>query len=700
MTTDLLLRDDGWPALDRIRPEHIEPGIRAVLAECETQLEALETSIESGAWTPDTGGYAALVGGIEAIHDALEIPWGAVSQLLAVVNSDPLRTTYEAVQPDVVAFGTRLGQSTALYTAFERLRESDTYETLGPEQRRVLEVLRRDARLSGVGLDAVPRERFAEIERELAELATRFANQVLDDTRRFALTLRDPDEVDGLPESWRGLTAQAAREAGEEGASAEAGPWRVTLDAPSLVPFLAHARRRALREQVYRAYVTRASGGESDNRPLIESILALRREQAALLGYASYAELSVASKMAPDVAAVEGLLEDLRGASRDAAERDLRELADRAAADGAPEAQNLKPWDLAFWAERLREERFDYSEEELRPYFPLPRVLAGLFALSERLFGVRIEEADGDAPVYHPDVRFFRVFDRGGAPVASFYLDPYARPSEKRGGAWMADCLGRRRLESGVRNPVAFLVCNQTPPVGDAPSLMSFDEVTTLFHEFGHGLQHMLTAVECGLVAGIQNVEWDAVELPSQFMENWCYHRETVRGISGHVETGEPLPDALFDKVCAARTFRAGSDMLRQIYFGMTDIELHHRYGREGDDADAFAVQRRIAERTTVVPPIPEDRFLCSFGHIFGGGYAAGYYSYKWAEVLSADAFAAFEEAGLGDADAIAAVGHRFRDTVLARGGSQAPGEVFAAFRGRDASPDALLRHSGLATEG
>jgi oligopeptidase A len=588
-----------------------------------------------------------------------------------------------------------LGQSAPLYRALEALRESPAYAELDAAGRRVLEVLVRDARLSGVGLAPEPRARFARIQSELAELGTRFANQVLDDTRRFALTLSEPEDVAGLPKNWRALSAQAAREEGEDGATPETGPWRLTLDAPSLLPFLSHARRRDLRERLYRAYITRASEGDSNNRPLIEQILALRREQAELLGFASYAELSLASKMAGDVAAVETLLEELRGASYDAAHLDLAALAARAAASGASEAADLKPWDIAFWTERLREERFDYSEEDLRPYFPLPRVLAGLFALSERLFGVEIRGADGEAPVYHKDVRFFRVYERGGQAIAAFYLDPYARPSEKRGGAWMADCLGRRRLGGSIRHPVAFLVCNQTPPVGDAPSLMSFDEVTTLFHEFGHGLQHMLTAVECGLVSGIQKVEWDAVELPSQFMENWCYHRETVRGISGHVESGAALPDELFDKLCAARTFRAGSDMLRQIYFGMTDLELHHRY-RGGGEEDAFDIQRRIAERTTVIPPLPEDRFLCSFGHIFGGGYAAGYYSYKWAEVLSADAFGAFEEADLDDADAIARVGRRFRDTVLARGGSQPPSEVFAAFRGREATPEALLRHSGL----
>jgi oligopeptidase A len=473
----------------------------------------------------------------------------------------------------------------------------------------------------------------------------------------------------------------------------------LTLDYPSFFPFMEHARRRDLRERAYRAYITRASSGELDNEPLIRRILALRREEAGLLGFESYAALSLDSKMAPDVAAVERMLEELREASFEAAKRDLEELRAFARERGAAEADDLQLWDVAFWAERLREHRFDYSEEDLRPYFPLPVVLEGLFGLAKRLFDVDIVAADGSAPVWHPDVRFFRVRDAGGADRAAFYLDPYSRPAEKRGGAWMDECVGRSRLLArpgeSVRLPVAHLVCNGTPPVDGRPSCMTFDEVTTLFHEFGHGLQHMLTRVDYGLASGIRNVEWDAVELPSQFMENWCYEPEILRGMSAHMETGAPLPDELIGKVRAARTFRAGSDMLRQLYFALTDLALHDRFDPEGPESP-FDVQRRVAERTTVLPPLPEDRFLCSFGHIFGGGYAAGYYSYKWAEILSADAFAAFEEAGLEDDSAIREAGRRYRDTVLALGGSRAPMDVFVAFRGREPDPEALLRHAGL----
>ena len=673
----------GLPRFDLIGPEHVVPGMRTLLAELHAALTQAEEEAAPS--------WEASVAPIEGITDRLARAWGTVGHLMGVKNSDALRHAHETVQPEVVAFGMRLGQSRPLYRALTALRSGAGWNALDGTQQRIVRALVRDAELAGVGLEGEAQARFNAVQTELAESCTRFTNNVLDATKAFALTLRSPDEVAGLPPSLLELAAQAARQAGETDASAERGPWRITLDLPSYVPFMEHARRRDLRERLYRAYVTRASGGALDNTPLITRILRLRREMATLLGYRTYADVSLASKMAPDVPAVERLLEELRQASHPAAERDLADLVALAREAGAPEAQGLALWDVAFWAKRLRQRRYAYSDEILRPYFPLPRVLDGLFALARRLFGIDVRPADGEVPVWHPDVRFFRVHDQDGAPVAAFYLDPYSRPAEKRGGAWMDECVGR----APGRLPVAYLVCNQAPPLDGKPSCMTFDEVHTLFHELGHGLQHMLTAVERPLAAGIHEIEWDAVELPSQFMENWCYHRATLLGLSGHVDTGASLPDELFDRIRAARTFRTGSDMLRQIYFACTDLALHHGFDPDGPDSP-FDVQRRIAASTTVLPPLPDDRFLCSFTHVFAGGYAAGYYSYKWAEVLSADAFGAFEEAGLDDPAAVAATGRRFRDTVLALGGSRHPMEVFTAFRGRPPSTAALLRQAGL----
>jgi len=677
------------PRFDLFQTDLVVPGIRALLTELEDELVVLESRVEPT--------WEGLVERLEALSERLGFAWGLVGHLMGVRNSDALRDAHSEVQAEVIGFGLRLAQSRPLYEGLEALRAGRAFESLAPAQQRVVDSLLREARHAGVGLDSEARARFNVLQAELGELATSFSNHVLDATKAFALLLHEEEEMAGTPQSLRELAAQNAREHGEEDATAATGPWRITLDAPALMPFLEHAERRDLRERLYRAQVTRAGSGEFDNAPLIERILASRREMAELLGFESYAALSIDSKMAPGIGAVEALLEDLRGASIDAAEADLAALQRHAAGHGLDGPLAL--WDVGFWAERLREERFDYSEEALRPYFPMPRVLAGLFALARRLFGIEIEAADGEAPVWHADVRFFRVKDETGEPIAAFYLDPYSRPGDKRGGAWMDECLGRTGLGGGQpRQPVAYLVCNQTPPVGEQPSLMSFDEVLTLFHEFGHGLQHMLTRVDFGLASGIRNIEWDAVELPSQFMENWCYHRETLIGLSGHVETGAPLPDALFEKIAAARTFRAGSAMLRQLYFASLDLALHGATEPISGD-EVFALQRRVAERTTVLPPLDEDRFLCSFGHIFAGGYAAGYYSYKWAEVLSADAFSAFEDAGLADPDAVSQTGRRFRDTVLALGGGTAPMEVFCAFRGREPSAEALLRHSGLSEE-
>ncbi len=469
---------------------------------------------------------------------------------------------------------------------------------------------------------------------------------------------------------------------------------------PSYVPFLRHSQRRDLREQLYRASITKASSGELDNTPLIEKILDLRQQQAELLGFSNYAELSLARKMAPSVAAVEDLMEELRSASYEAAQAEIKAI-EKFAQSQDDSFTELKQWDVPFWMERMREQQFDLNDEALRPYFSLPNVLEGLFGLAERLFSITITAADGEAPIWHEDVRYFRVSDHTtDTTIAHFYLDPYSRPAEKRGGAWMDECIVRAKVSEGdrtqIRLPVAYLVCNQSPPVDNKPSLMTFREVETLFHEFGHGLQHMLTSVDYADAAGINNVEWDAVELPSQFMENWCYERDTLFGMAQHYETGEALPETDYQKLLAARHFMTGNAILRQVNFGWVDMALHAEYRSDGDES-VWDVRDRIAQKTTVMPPLPEDAALCSFGHIFSGGYAAGYYSYFWAEVLSADAFSAFEEAGLDNKAEVSIIGRRFRDTVLSLGGSRHPMEVFKSFRGREPSTKALLRHRGLA---
>jgi oligopeptidase A len=685
-----LLIGQGLPPFDAITPAHVVPGITQLLAELDSELTKLEAEV-----IPT---WPGLVDPLDRLTDRLSWSWGAVGHLMGVKNSPELREAYEAMEPLVVQFASKLGQSKPLYQAFKAMKEGDAWATLDEAQQRLVEAAIREVELSGVGLEGTERERFNAIQMELAELSTQFSNHVLDATKAFSLTLTTQEEVDGLPPSLLSLTAQMARAAGEESATPERGPWRITLDAPSYGPFLQHSTRRDLREKIYRAVISRASSGEWDNTPLIDRILTLRKEKANLLGFDYYAALSLASKMAPSVAAVEKLLEELRVASFDAATEELQEL--RAFAKTKGFQEQLMHWDVGFWSERQREEKFAFNDEELRPYFPLAQVLDGLFDLAHRIFGVTVQAADGQAPIWQEDIRYFQIADASNKPIAYFYLDPYSRPAEKRGGAWMDVCINRgKTTKDGVtatRLPVAYLVCNQTPPVGDKPSLMNFREVETLFHEFGHGLQHMLTKVDYSGVAGINNVEWDAVELPSQFMENWCYDRATLLSLGKHYETGEALPEHYYQKLLAARNYMSGSAMLRQLHFSLVDLDLHHRY-QPGGPESVRELRNRIAQTTTVLHPLPEDSFLCSFGHIFAGGYAAGYYSYKWAEVLSADAFAAFEDAGLEDEEAVAATGQLFRDTVLALGGSKHPMEVFKDFRGREPSTEPLLRHSGLA---
>lgn len=685
-----LLKEFVFPPFDVVEAKHVRPGIRALLEKLERDLEELERSVEPS--------WPKLVEPLEKIVDRLAVVWGMVNHLKAVKDNSELRSAIEDVQAEKVKFQLRLGQSKPLYNAFKAIQDSPDWKTLSDARKRIVENQIKEAVLNGVSLEDDKREQFNKIEQELERLSEKFGENVLDATKKFEKLITDKKEIEGLPATALGLAAQSAVSKGHENATAENGPWVITLDAPSYIAVMQHARNRSLREEVYRAYLTRASSGDLDNTKLIEQILKLRLEKAKLLNYNNYAEVSMATKMAT-VDKAEELLEKLRKASWDAAVQDMEDLKKFSKDQGALEADDLTHWDVSFWSERLRESKYDINEEELRPFFSLPNVMDGLFDLAKTLFGIEIEPADGLAPVWNNDVKFFRVKDSSGSPVAYFYFDPYSRPSEKRQGAWMDEVVARSRVLSpdgnSSRLPVAHMVCNQTPPVGSKPSLMTFREVETVFHEFGHALQHMLTREDEGLVAGIRGIEWDAVELPSQFMENWCYHKKTLMGIAKHFETGETLPEEVYQKLVAARTFRAGTQSLRQIKFATVDLELHTKYVPGGQES-IYDVDRRVSEKTQVIPPLPEDRFLCSFSHIFAGGYAAGYYSYKWAEVLSADAFSAFEDAGLDNNKAVIETGHKFRETILALGGGKPPLEVFVQFRGREPTPDALLRHNGL----
>lgn len=687
---------EGLPPFDRLAPDQVVPAMEHVIATSEKKIEAIERTLEPT--------WEGLMQPLEDLDHVFSYAWSPVGHLLGVKNSDDLRKAHETIQPKMVELGLRISQSKPVYEGLKAIREGEGWQDLDEAQQRAIENNIRQAEHAGVGLEGQDKERFLEISRELSKLSTDFSNNCLDARKQFELILTDPTDADGWPTTLKQVAAQSYNEARssedssvEEDASEatpEAGPWRITLDYPSYLPFMQHHRQRDQRETVYRAQMTLASSGEYNNQDLIKRTLILRKEKAALLGYDTFADLSLASKMAPSVDAVLQMFEDLSAPSHPHAKTDLAELQDLAKSSG--QSEPLMHWDVGFWAERLREKLFDYTDEQLRPYFPLPRVLDGLFGLAERLFDVTIERADGEAPVWHEDVQYFKVSDAStGEQMASFYLDPYSRPSEKRGGAWMAGCLDRRIVNGKVRLPVVHLVCNGTPPVGDTPSLMGFREVETLFHEFGHGLQGMLTVVDYAEVSGLGGVEWDAVELASQFMENWCYHKETLVGMTKHIETGASLPDELYEKIVASRNFRAGSLMLRQLEFGKTDMTLHSTYDPEGPTS-VFDVHKAVSAEMSVLPPLEEDRFLCGFTHIFAGGYAAGYYSYKWSEVLSADAFGAFEEAGLDDEGKVREQGRKFRDTILALGGGRHPMDVFKDFRGREPDTKALLRQQGL----
>ncbi len=685
MQTNPLLSGLGIPQFDKIEPTHVVPAITSLLASLEQDLKNLEASHQTS--------WSGLVEPLMAMGEKLRQGWGPVLHLSAVKNSEALRAAIEEVQPRVVEFGLRFSQSEALYNGLRALQGDKAFANFSAGQKRTIELNLIAAERSGIALKGEEKKRFNELSKELSELATKFSNNILDAVKDFEIVLTKPNEILGLQKSHLASFSQRYK-AAKGDSTPEHGPWLLTLDGPSYLAFMENSQNRELREKLYRAFVSKASKGPYDNTALVSEILQKRQAKAKLLGYGSYAELSLSEKMARDVPAVYKLLEDLKTASFSPAKKELEEI--EAFARKGNFVGTMMPWDLPYWAKRLEEDRYSYTEEELRPYFPIEQVLTGLFGLVKEIFAIEVVACDGEVPVWHPDVRYFKIYDDKRSHLASFFLDPYSRPEDKRGGAWMNECVPRTVVDGKlVHVPVAYLVCNSGSPVDGKPCLMTFSEVETLFHEFGHGLQHMLTEVDVLDVAGISGIEWDAVELPSQFMENWCYHEPTLRTLSGHYQTKAPLPESFITKVKAAKNYRAAQLMLRQLQFALIDMRLHHDFP-ESEDQTPFALAREIAKETSVIAPIPEDFFLCSFSHIFSGGYAAGYYSYKWAEVLSADAFEAFVEVGLANQAKLRDVGRKFRSSVLALGGSKPAKEVFEIFRGRLAKPDALLRHSGL----
>jgi len=663
------------PEFSTIELMKVEEALDALLDDNRCKIATLTSNIESATW-------ASFALPMEQLSDDLAQFWSPISHLNMVQNTPELRDVYNACLPKISQYNTELGQNKDLYQAYKVLSKSG--ESFSQAQQEALRQSIRSFELSGVALEGDMKQRYSDIVSCLSELGSKFSENVLDATHAWNKLITDEQQLAGLPESALAQAKQMAEAKKQNG-------WLFTLDAPSFIPVMTYANNRKLRAEVYQAFVTRASdqgpnASEFDNAPLIDEILSLRHESAVILGFDNFAELSVATKMADSGAQVIEFLDDLAFKSKPAAEQDLLELKQYTKQEFGIE--QLEAWDVGYYSEKLRQHKYAISQEELRPYFPINKAIIGLFQVANNLFGVDIRE-ETEFDTYHADVQLFTV-SKEGTDVARFYLDPYAREG-KRGGAWMDDCRIRRRLANDqLQLPVAYLVCNFTAPLADQPSLLTHNELTTLFHEFGHGLHHMLTQVEVMDVSGISGVAWDAVELPSQFMENWCWQAEALAFITGHYETGESLPQALLDKMLAAKNFQAAMQMVRQLEFSLFDFRLHREY-RMGINVQSLL--NEVRANVAVMQASDFNRFQTSFSHIFAGGYAAGYYSYKWAEVLSADAFSKFEEDGIFNAQ----TGKLFRDTILANGGSRPAAELFADFRGREPSIAALLRHNGIA---
>ncbi|QET80449.1 oligopeptidase A [Aeromonas veronii] len=675
-----LLTMDSLPPFSQIKPEQVQPAVIQAIADCKQKISDVLAQRDPHTWD-------SLIAPLEEVNDRLSRIWSPVSHLNSVLNSEALREAHDACLPLLSEFQTYVGQHEGLYQAYLALSQSDDFPLLSGAQRKEIQNTLRDFRLSGIGLPAEAQQRYGEIQARLSELASRFSNNVLDATQGWHKLVADEAELAGLPESVRAAARQMAELKGKEG-------WLFTLDIPSYLPVMMYVDNRELRAEMYEAFTTRASdqgpnAGKWDNSAIMSELLTLRRELAQLLGFANYAELSLATKMADKTEQVVSFLTDLAAKSLPQGKAELEEI--RAFAAEQHGQSELAAWDLAYYAEKLKQHKFSISDEQLRPYFPASKVVKGLFEVVKRVFGMKVRERLG-IDTWHPDVRFYDIFDADDELRGSFYLDLYAR-EHKQGGAWMDVCLGRRyRQDGSLQKPVAYLTCNFNGPVDGKPALFTHNEVVTLFHEFGHGIHHMLTRIDVAGVAGINGVAWDAVELPSQFLENWCWESEALAFISGHYETGEPLPADLLEKMLTARNFQAAMQMLRQLEFALFDFRLHQEFD-PANPAQLPALLDEVRSQVAVMTPPAFNRFQHSFSHIFAGGYAAGYYSYKWAEVLSADAFSRFEEEGIFNP----ATGQSFLKNILEKGGSKEPMELFRAFRGREPKVDALLRHSGIA---
>ena len=670
-----LLDFSGLPRYASIRPEHVAPAVDELLRQNRALVATLTAEGATASWEhfPEP---------MENANERLGRAWNAVAHLHAVDDNPEIREAYKINLPKITRYYTELAQNLELYGKFKALRASPDFGRLSAARRKIVENSLRDYRLGGAELAPDAKRRFAEIQEELATLEARFSENLLDATNAFSELVTDRADLQGIPEDVLRAAEEASRKDGLKG-------WKLTLHAPSYGPVMQYAKTRELRERFYRAHVTRASEfgkPELDNTALIARELRLRREKARLLGYETFAQLSMVPKMASSPEAVLGFLQDLADRALPSARKDYAGLSEFARAELG--LVDMQAWDISYVSEKLRAKLYAFSDQEVKQYFPLPRVLDGMFRLIETLYGVRISLDTTET--WHPDVKFFRISDVRGTVIGRFFLDPYSRDT-KRGGAWMDEAIARQRLPGGIQVPVAYLVCNFPAPVDSKPSLLTHDEVITLFHEFGHGLHHLLSQIDDLGVTGIRGVEWDAVELPSQFMENFCWEWDVLSGMTAHSESGAPLPRSLFDKMLAAKNFQSGMQTVRQIEFALVDVHLHHDFDPEGAKTPQQLLDEIRAKVAVVVPP-QYNRFLNNFSHVFSGSYAAGYYSYKWAEVLSADAYSLFEENGILDAS----TGARFRDEVLAVGGSRPAIESFKAFRGREPKIDALLRHNGM----